>query len=106
MLYEAKKSFLSDTIIYCGRDMKKLYNIVSNMIGMKVENPMPKHDSKIELANEVAIFSLVRSRIFMIILVNTQIQSCHEGYTKIQQIGTNDTGRNCNKHELPYPQCC
>ena len=53
MLYEATNSFLSDSIIYCGRDME-IHNLVTNMLGMKVENPIPKHDSNTELVNEFA----------------------------------------------------
>ena len=48
MMNEAKNY---SSVIPSGRDMKKLYNLVSNMIGRKMENPMLEHDSNIELVN-------------------------------------------------------
>ena len=38
------------------------YNLVSDMIGTKVENPIPKHNSNIELANEFANFFMDKIR--------------------------------------------
>ena len=42
---------MSESVLECNRDNKKLYKLASSLIGMKKENQLPEYDSKEELAN-------------------------------------------------------
>ena len=56
-LLKAKKSIIiSNKVIHCGKDSKQLYSLVNNLLGTKVENPMPENQTDLELANDFSEF--------------------------------------------------
>ena len=56
MLKDAKISSVSNLIIECGRDVKKLYQVIYNMTGKCSINPLPNSDSDKKLADNFAHF--------------------------------------------------
>ena len=56
MLQAAKESFISDDIMSHRQDIKYLYKIVTNLSGVRKENPMPPAESNQLLAEEFADF--------------------------------------------------
>ena len=55
----ARKEFVSESVLECNRDNKKLYKLASSLMGMKKENQLPEYDSK-ELANKFAEFFIAK----------------------------------------------
>ena len=56
-LLKAEKSIIiSNKVIQCGKDSKQLYSLVNNLLGTKVENPMPENQTDLELANDFSEF--------------------------------------------------
>ena len=47
---------LSDKVLGCSQDMKKLYSIVNGLIGRTAENPMPESESDKQLAEDFAYY--------------------------------------------------
>ena len=62
MLYEIKKEKITVKVLKCDRDSKKLYDLVSNLTGTKVVNPLPEHNDSEQLANEFADFFMEKIR--------------------------------------------
>ena len=56
MLCEIKKEKITAKVLECDRDLKKLYDLVSNLTGTKADNPLPEHNDSEQLANEFADF--------------------------------------------------
>lgn len=56
MLFAAKKQEISDKVIKCGKDTKKLYSLVNKLTGTKKSNPMPEGKSDAQLAEDFADF--------------------------------------------------
>ena len=56
MLREIKKEKITAKVLECDRDSKKLYDLVSNLTGIKADNPLPEHNDSEQLANEFADF--------------------------------------------------
>ena len=56
----ARKEFVSESVLECNRDNKKLYKLASSLMGMKKENQLPEYDSKEELANQFAEFFIAK----------------------------------------------
>ena len=56
MLQAAKESFISDDIMSHRQDIKYLYKIVTNVSGLRKENPMPPAESNQVLAEELEDF--------------------------------------------------
>ena len=57
MFKDAKTKAVSNLIMECDRDIKKLYQVIYNMMGKHSINPLPDLDSDKELANKFAEFS-------------------------------------------------
>ena len=51
---------MSESVLECNRDNKKLYKLASSLMGMKKENQLPEYDSKEELANQFAEFFIAK----------------------------------------------
>ena len=58
MLFAAKVKVISDQVINCGKDTKALYVLISNITGVRKENPLPIHTNDKELADQFADFFL------------------------------------------------
>ena len=56
----ARKEFVSESVLECNRDNKKLYKLASSLMGMKKENQLPEYDSKEELANKFTEFFIAK----------------------------------------------
>ena len=56
MLKKAKTNAVSNHIMECDRDIRKLYQIIYNMTGKHSINPLPDLDSNKELADKFAYF--------------------------------------------------
>ena len=56
MSCEIKKEKITAKVLKCDRNSKKLYNLVSDLTGTKVVNPLPEHNDSEQLANEFADF--------------------------------------------------
>ena len=56
MLKEAKEAFISADILSHRQDIKYLYNVITNLSGVRKENPMPPAESDQLLAEEFADF--------------------------------------------------
>ena len=56
MLKEAKTNAVSNLILECDRDIRKLYQVIYNMTGKHSINPLPDSDSDTELADKFAYF--------------------------------------------------
>ena len=69
----ARKEFVSNSILECDRDNKKLYKLASSLMGMAKENPLPKCDSKENLANQFAEFYIVKIQTIRDKLDNLQL---------------------------------
>ena len=62
MLKDAKISSVSNLIIECGRDVKKLYQVIYNMTGKCSINPLSNSDSDKKLADNFANFFIDKIR--------------------------------------------
>ena len=62
MLKEAKIGTVSNLIMECDRDIKKLYQVIYNMTGKHSINPLPNSDSDKNLANDFASFFINKIR--------------------------------------------
>ena len=62
MLCEIKKEKVTAKVLECDRNSKKLCDLVSNLTGTKVVNPLPEHDDSQQLANEFADFFMEKIR--------------------------------------------
>ena len=51
---KVKTDTVSNKIMECGYDAKKLYKIVNNILGTSIEKPLPLNDEKNILANDFA----------------------------------------------------
>jgi hypothetical protein len=51
-----KKHYLSDLIVECGSDQKKLFRLINDLMGKSGDPPLPDHLSKSELANDFLKF--------------------------------------------------
>ena len=58
MLQAAKESFISVDILSHRQVIKYVYQVVTNLSGVRKENPMPPAESNQVLAEEFADFSL------------------------------------------------
>ena len=56
MLCEIKKEKINTKVLECDKNSKKLYDLVSNLTGTKVVNPLPEPNDSEQLANEFADF--------------------------------------------------
>ena len=56
MLRERKLEFHSAEVEHCGKDTKKLYQLLHKLTGRAKENPLPPHNTPGELAEEFADF--------------------------------------------------
>ena len=55
-----RKECVSESVLECNTDNKKLYKLASSLMGMKKENQLPEYDSKEELANQFAEFFIAK----------------------------------------------
>ena len=62
MLKEAKIGTVSNPIIECDRDIKKLYQVIYNMTGKHSLNPLPISDNDKNLADDFASFFINKIR--------------------------------------------
>ena len=62
MLKEAKINSVSKLIIECGRDVKKLYQVIYNMTGKCSLNPLPNSDNDKDLADNFANYFIDKIR--------------------------------------------
>ena len=62
MLKEAKINSVSKLIIKCGRDVKKLYQVIYNMTGKCSLNPLPNSDNDKDLADNFANYFIDKVR--------------------------------------------
>ena len=62
MLCEIKKEKITAKVLKCDRDLKKLYNLVSNITGTNADNPLPEHNDSEQLADEFADFFMEKIR--------------------------------------------
>ena len=62
MLKEAKINSVSKLIIECGRDVKKLYQVIYNMTGKRSLNPLPNSDNDKDLADNFANYFIDKIR--------------------------------------------
>ena len=60
MLRHQKISFYSTEVTNCGKDTKKLYQILHRLTGRTKDNPLPSHNNPSELAEEFADFFLTK----------------------------------------------
>ena len=51
---KAKTYALSNMVMECGKDAKKLYKIVNSILGTNKEKPLPITDDKNKLADDFA----------------------------------------------------
>ena len=58
MLRHQKISFYSTEVANCGKDTKKLYQLLNRLTGRTKDNPLPSHNNSSELAEEFANFFL------------------------------------------------
>ena len=59
-LHLAKKTHFSNAINDASGDQKKLYNIIKSLTSVNHENPLPNHDSLLQLANDFGNFFIVK----------------------------------------------
>ena len=52
LLTATKTETLSNKVLGCKQDTKKLYKLVYHLRSIKADNPLPKHDNQENLANE------------------------------------------------------
>ena len=45
MIRSARTRVISDKVLECGRNTKKLYSVVNGLIGRTAENPLPESQS-------------------------------------------------------------
>ena len=64
MFKDAKTKAVSNLIMECDRDIKKLYQVIYNMTGKHSINSLPDSDSEEELANNFAYFFINKIKIF------------------------------------------
>ena len=57
-LNDAKMMVISNKVLECGPDMRKLYAVVNGLLGTTKCNPLPECDSDDELAESFASFFL------------------------------------------------
>ena len=62
MLCKIKKEKITAKVLECDRNSKKLYDLVSNLTGTKVVNPLLEHNDSKQLANEFADFFMEKIR--------------------------------------------
>ena len=62
ILREIKMEKITAKVLECDRNLKKLYDLVSNLTGTKVVNPLPEHNDSEQLANEFADFFMEKIR--------------------------------------------
>ena len=62
MLKDVKISSVSNLIIECDRDVKKLYQVIYNMTGKHSINPLPSSDSDKTLSDNFANFFIDKIR--------------------------------------------
>ena len=62
MLREIKKEKITAKVLKCDRESKELHDLVSNLTGTKVDNPLPEHNDSEQLANEFADFFMEKIR--------------------------------------------
>ena len=60
MLSKAKTDALSNKVMECGKDTKKLYKIVNIILGTNTEIPLPTTDDKNKLADDFANYFIGR----------------------------------------------
>ena len=53
-LKQHRQEIISNIILECGRDNKKLYTAINSITGVKKSNPMPPGNSDFDLANTFA----------------------------------------------------
>ena len=63
MLKDAKTMAVSNLIMECDRDIKKLYQVIYNMTGKHSIKPSPDSDSDKELANNFAEFFINKIKV-------------------------------------------
>ena len=68
----ARKEFVSKSVLECDKDSKKLYKPALSLMGAMKENPFPECNTKEDLANQFAEFSLLKSRTSGISLIACQ----------------------------------
>ena len=68
-LNNAKRMVISNKVLECGPDMRKLYAVVNGLLGTTKCNPLPKCDSDDELAESFASFFLDKIRKSVIIWI-------------------------------------
>ena len=56
MLKEAKTNAVSNLIMECDRDIRKVYQVIYNMTGKHSINPLPDSDSDKELGRKISMF--------------------------------------------------
>ena len=54
MLKKTKTDAVSNKVMECGNDTKKLYKIVNNILGTNIEKPIPPNNDKNKLADDFA----------------------------------------------------
>ena len=54
LLTATKTETLSNKVLECKQNIKKVYKLVYYLTSMKADNPLPKHDNEENLANEFA----------------------------------------------------
>ena len=60
LLIYTKRQVLREKINNRNGDSKKLYELIMNLSGSKVMNPLPDHNSDMELADEFAQFFITK----------------------------------------------
>ena len=50
MIRSARTQVISDKVLECGHNTKKLYSVVNGLIGRTAENPLPESQSDEQLA--------------------------------------------------------
>ena len=63
MLKEIKTNAVSNLIMECDRDIRKLYQIIYNITGKHSISPLPDLDSNKELADKFAYFFINKIRV-------------------------------------------
>ena len=60
LLVATKTETLSNKVLECKQDTKKLYKLVHHLTSMEADNPLPKHENEENLTNEFADYFICK----------------------------------------------
>ena len=85
----AKTETMSNKVIECGTDTRKLYSLVIGLVRLATHNPLPENRTNNELAKELATFFMSKTSKYATtwttILNTNQCQTFHHNLTSLRK---------------------